>query len=187
MRELRHQHPGADVRTLSLRCDEPRAALLEHRVDAVVAPLLFPADELHVTDLYDEPRVLAVPHGHRLAGQESVTLDDIADEPLAQIRDTDPAWDARWRVNPRPGGRPAPGGPVAETLADKFELIAAGHAAIISAGPHAIGIRPDLTMIPVEGLEPAHVVVATRTGDRSALVAAFRACARAHLAGNRAA
>lgn len=55
MRELRHQHPGADVRTLSLRCDEPRAALLEHRVDAVVAPLLFPADELHVTDLYDEP------------------------------------------------------------------------------------------------------------------------------------
>jgi hypothetical protein len=116
-----------------------------------------------------------------------VTLDDLADEPLARVRNLDPAWDALWRIDPRPDGRPAPAGPVAETLADKFELIASGQAAIISAGPHATGIRPDLTTIPIEGIEPGHVVVASCAGDRSPLVTAFRTCAQAHLTGNRAA
>jgi DNA-binding transcriptional LysR family regulator len=187
VRELRHRHPGADVRTLALTCDEPPAALLDHRVDVVVARLLFPVGGLRVTPLYNEPRVLVIPRGHRLAGKESVTLDDIADEPLARVRNLDPAWDALWRVDPRPDGRPAPAGPVAETLADKFELIAAGQAAIISAGPHATGIRPDLITIPIEGIEPGHVVVAHRADDRSPLVTTFRTCAQEHLTGNRAA
>jgi DNA-binding transcriptional LysR family regulator len=82
VRELRHQHPDADVRTLHLDWYEPRAALLEHRVDVAVARLPFPTDQLHVTVLYSEPRALLVPLDHRLAGKESVTLDDIADEPL---------------------------------------------------------------------------------------------------------
>jgi DNA-binding transcriptional LysR family regulator len=142
VRELRRRYPGADVSTLLLPCDEPPAALLDHRVDAVLARLQFPVGQLHVTALYDEPRVLVVPHDHRLAGKESVTLDDLADEPLVQVRQADPAWSALWRIDPRPGDRPAPGGPVAETLADKFELVAAGQAAIISAGPQAAGIRP---------------------------------------------
>ena len=60
-------------------------------MDAVVARLPFPTDQLHVTVLYDTPRVVMVrPQAsttavvaldHRLAGKESVTLDDIADEP----------------------------------------------------------------------------------------------------------
>ena len=78
MRNLRHRHPDADVQTLHLAWDEPHTALLDHRVDAVVARLPFPTGQLHVTVLYDEPRVLLVPLDHRLAGKESVTLDDIA-------------------------------------------------------------------------------------------------------------
>ena len=186
VRELRHRHPGADVDTLHLACDEPPAALLDHRVDAVVARLPLPGAQLHVTPLYDEPRVLVVPLDHRLAGKESVTLDDIADEPLPQVREADPGWSALWRIDPRPDGRPAPVGPLAETLADKFELIAAGQAVIISAGPHATGIRPDLTTVPIEGVEPGHVVVATRVGDRNPLVTAFRSYAHAQLTGNHA-
>jgi len=56
VRELRRRHPGADVRTLALTCDEPPAALLDRRVDAVVARLLFPVGGLRVTPLYDESR-----------------------------------------------------------------------------------------------------------------------------------
>ena len=43
--------------------------------------------------------------------------------------------------------------------------------------------RPDLTTIPLHGVEPSHVVLATRADDRSRLVAAFRTCAEAHLTG----
>ena len=181
VRELRHRHPDADVRTLHLPWNEARAALLDHRVDVAVARLPFPTDELHVTVLYDEPRALLVPGDHRLVGKESVTLDDIADEPL--LRALDPVWNAFWCVDPRPDGSPAPDGPLlVGNIEDKFELIAGGQAvAIVPFGAGRHGLRSDLALIPMEGLEPSHVVLATRAGDRSRLVAAFRRYAEAHL------
>jgi DNA-binding transcriptional LysR family regulator len=183
VREMRRQHPDADVKAVHLDWDEARQSLLDHRVDAVVTRLPFPTDQLHVTILYDEPRVLIVPRDHRLAGKESVTIDDIADEPMPQIRDSDPAWNAFWRIDPRPDGRRAPGGPFIEAIEDKFEVIAAGQAVAIVAGSLHIGaLRPDLTTIPIEGVEPCHVVVACRADDRSRLVAAFRKLAQQHLA-----
>jgi DNA-binding transcriptional LysR family regulator len=69
-------------------------------------------------------------------------------------------------------------------MEDKLELIAAGEAvAIIPAGLHAESLRPDLTTIPLEGVDPSHIVIATRADDRSRLLADFRKCARAHLTG----
>ena len=128
VRDLRHRHPDADVRTLHLAWHEPRAALLDHHVDAVVTRLPFPTDQLNVTVLYDEPRVLVVALDHRLAGKESVTLDDIAGEPLPRVRQSDPVWSAFWRIDPRPDGSPAPEGPVVEAVEDKLEVIASGQA-----------------------------------------------------------
>jgi DNA-binding transcriptional LysR family regulator len=180
VRELRHRHPDADVRTVHLNWNEPRDALLDHRADAVVARLPFPTDRLRVTVLYDEPRVLVVPLDHRLAGKASVTIDDIADDPLPRVADRD--WNAFWRIDPRPDGSPAPDGPLVEDVEDKAELVAAGQAiAIVPAGEHTRRLRPDLTTIPLEGVEPSHVVLATRAGDRTRLVAAFRKLAEAHL------
>ena len=183
-RELRRQHPDADVHTVHLEWNAARQSLLDHRVDAVVTRLPFPTDQLHVTILYDEPRVLVVPLDHRLAGKESITLDDIADEPMPRVRDSDPTWSAFWRVDPRPDGRRAPDGPFIDALEDKFEVIAAGQAVAITAGgSHISALRPDLTTIPLEGVEPSHVVVACRADDRSRLVAAFRKLAEAHITG----
>lgn len=179
VRELRRRYPDADVRTVHLDWHERHTALFEHRVDAMVTRLPFPAEQAHVTVLYDEPRVLLVPLDHRLAGKESVTLDDIADEPLPRV--ADPAWNAFWRIDPRPDGRPAPDGPFVEALEDKLELVAAGEAVAITAPPRAGALRPDLTAIPLHGVEPSHVVLATRAGARGSLLAAFRKSARAHL------
>ena len=180
VRELRRRHPEADVHLQHLGWKDASAALLEYRVDVALARLPFAADGLHVTVLYDEPRVLLVPRDHRLAGKESVTLEDIADEPLP--RAADPAWDAFWRVDPRPDGSPAPGGPLIETVEDKLELVAGGQAvAIVPGGPGYLGLRSDLTAIPLHGVEPSQVVLATRADDRNRLVAAFRRYARIHL------
>ncbi len=179
--EMRREHPDADVQVMHVGWDQARNALLEHRVDALVTRLPFPTDQLHVTVLYDEPRVLVVPLNHRLAGKESITIDDIADEPMPRVRDSDPVWNAFWRVDPRPDGRRAPDGPFIDALEDKFEVIAAGQAVAITAGSHGVALRPDLTTIPLEGVEPSHVVVACRADDRSRLVAAFRKLAEAHI------
>ncbi|MBK1787370.1 LysR family transcriptional regulator [Prauserella cavernicola] len=183
VRELRRHHPEAEIQTLHLDWDEPRAALLDHRVDAVVARLPFPTTDLHVTVLYDEPRVLLVPREHRLAGRESVTLDDIAGEPMPRIRHTPPDWHAFWRAEPRPDGRPVPDGPDIDAVDDKYELIASGDAvAIVPAGVGLGGLRPDLTTIALDGIEPCHVVLATRADDRTnRLLTAFGRYAQAHI------
>jgi DNA-binding transcriptional LysR family regulator len=182
VRALRREHPDADVQALHLDWNQPRDALLDHRVDAVVAALPFSTDQLHVTILYDERRVVLVPLDHRLAGRQSVTIDDIADEPIPKLRDCDPAWNDFWRINPRPDGRGAPEGPLFDTLEDGLELIAAGQAVAVTTGFHE-RLRPDITTVPLEGVEPGHVVVASRAGDRSRLVTAFRKLAAVHLTG----
>ncbi|MGW3119063.1 LysR family transcriptional regulator [Streptomyces sp. NPDC001107] len=183
VRELRRRHPDADVRSRHLRWDGARAALLERRVDAVVTRLPFATDQLEVTVLYDEPRAVVVPVDHRLAGKESVTLDDIAGEPMPRITGADPAWASFWRLEPRPDGRPVPDGPEILDLEDKFEVVAAGEALVVTAYQPGAPLRPDVTAVPLHGVEPSQVALATRAGDRSRLVSAFRKVARAYLTG----
>jgi DNA-binding transcriptional LysR family regulator len=180
VRALRREHPDADVETVHLDWNQQRDALLDHRVDAVVCTVPFSTDQLHVTILYDEPRVVLLPIDHRLAGRQSVTIDDIADEPIPKFRYCDPAWNDFWRIDPRPDGRRAPEGPILETLEDGLELVAAGQAVAITTVSYQ-RLRPDVTTVPLEGVRPIHVVVASRAGDRSRLVAAFRKLAAVHL------
>jgi DNA-binding transcriptional LysR family regulator len=181
VRELRRRHPEADVRTLRIPWNEPRQALLGHQADAVVCRLPLEPGGLRLTPLYDEPRVLLVPLDHRLAGKESVTLDDIADEPTPKL--TDELWNAYWRIDPRPDGSPAPDGPLISTFEDKLEVIAAGQAvAILSAALRADRLHPGITSVPLEGVEPSQVVLATRAEEDGGLVASFTEDARKLLA-----
>jgi hypothetical protein len=55
--------------------------------------------------------------------------------------------------------------------------------AIIPAGVRTVSPRPDLTTVPLHDVAPSHVVLATRAGDHSRLVAAFRKSAQALLSG----
>jgi DNA-binding transcriptional LysR family regulator len=135
VRELRGRSADAEVRTLHPGFGQVQAALLDHRADVVVAREPFPTDQLRVTALYGEPRVLVVSPGHRLAGRTSVTLDGFADEAL--VRYADAAYDAFWRIDPRPDGRPAPEGPLVTTAADEVELIAGGQALALAARPRS--------------------------------------------------
>jgi DNA-binding transcriptional LysR family regulator len=182
VRRMRRQHPDADIKTTHLTHGDVPTALQEHRIDVLVARLPFGTEGLHVSVLYDEPRMLVVPLDHRLAGRASVTFDDIADEPMPRVRSADPDWSAYWRVDPRPDGRHAPDGPLIDGVEDKFEVVAAGQAVVIAAAVRGATLRPDLTMIPLEGADPSQVAVATRADDRSRLAAAFCKYAHAELA-----
>lgn len=131
------------------------------------------AAHLQVTVLYDEPRVLLLPAGHRLAGKESVTLADIADEPL-------PRASTRARTaDRRRAGRSSPRWKTRSSSWPSGQAVA-----IIPAAPAGVtGFRADLTTVPLEGVTPSQVAVATRAGERNPLVAAFRDCAREFLTG----
>ncbi|WP_433076906.1 LysR substrate-binding domain-containing protein [Dactylosporangium sp. CA-052675] len=178
VRELRRR--GCTVRTRHLSQPDVAAALIDHRIDVAVTRLPLPTDRLRVTVLYDESRVLLIPVSHRLAGKESVTLDDFADEPL--VRHSDPDLDAFWRIDPRADGRPAPDGPTAATVEDKLELVAAGDALTMAPpGDEYTSLRRDLTSVPVHDVDPCRVVIATRANETSPLIEQFRAVAVALL------
>lgn len=183
---LRRRHPDADISTRHLAWTDPRDALLEHRVDAVIArmPFPFPKDDLNITVLYEEPRMLVVPASHRLAGKESVVVDDFAADELVPCPVTTPAdWSAFWRLEPRADGVAAPVGPVvAHSFADKLEIVAEGLAlAILPAGDRRFSLRDDIAAIPIEGIDPCQVVFVTRGDEHDDLVADFGEAARAHL------
>jgi DNA-binding transcriptional LysR family regulator len=83
-------------------------------------------------------------------------------------------------ARPHPDGEPAPLGPMlVDTFEDKLEVVADGPAvAIAPANDRRSTLRDDLAVVPVEGIEPCQVVVATRAGDRNPLVARFRESAQ---------
>ncbi|WP_280490434.1 LysR substrate-binding domain-containing protein [Nocardia carnea] len=181
VRDLRRRCPDAHVRTQHLDWDEARA-LPDRRVDVLVArtPLPITSEDLQVTVLYDEPRVLLVPAGHHLAGKESVGPDDFAGEPLVACAGMAAAWTGFWRLDPRPNGEPAPLGPMlVDTFEDKLEVVADGQAlAIVPADDRRSTLRDDLATVPVDGIEPCQVVVVTRADDRNPLIARFRESAK---------
>jgi DNA-binding transcriptional LysR family regulator len=180
VRELRRRHPDADLRTVAVTGPVPDA-LLAGRVDAVIARLPLPDDGLCLDRLYDEPRALVVPVDHRLADRASVELADFADEPLARYGD--PAVDAWWRVDPRPDGSRAPDGPFVEAFASKYELVAGGEALVVlPRSPASTGFRDDLVAVPITDIPPTPVVLATRSGPPSPLLAEAQALARELLA-----
>ena len=187
VRDLRQRHPEAQVHTRHLAWTDAGSALLEHRVDTVVArtPFPFASDGLHVTVLYDEPRVLAVPVSHRLAGHRSVIVEDFIHDALVPCPLTDPAgWSEFWRAEPA-GGWPAPPGPgQAYSFEDKLELVAGGQAiAVLPEGDRRFTLRSDIAAIPIAGADPYQVVVVARA-DHDDLVAGFRRSAQRHLTGS---
>ncbi|MFF8596689.1 LysR substrate-binding domain-containing protein [Streptomyces sp. NPDC015220] len=121
-----------------------------------------------------------MPASHRLAGRESVTPEDFADEPLVACAGMAALWTGFWRLDPRPDGRPAPLGPMlADTFEDKLEVVADGRTiALVPSDDRRCTVRDDLATVPVEGIEPCQVVVATRSADTNPLVAHFRESAK---------
>jgi len=176
VRQLRHRHPTARIRTRHLAWNDAHA-LADRRVDALVAraPLPFPAESLRLDELWAEPRVLVVSVNHRLAGKESVAVDDLRGEPLPQCPSAVAQWSEFARLEPRLDGVPVHNAPIDyESFEDKLDLVAEERAVLIlAAGDRRPQLRPGLTTVPIEGVDPVRVVLATRAADVNPLIDDF--------------
>ncbi|MFJ5227813.1 LysR family transcriptional regulator [Streptomyces sp. NPDC088400] len=176
VRQLRHRYPSARIRTRHLEWNDAHA-LTDRRVDALVAraPLPFPTDRLRLSELWAEPRVLVVPRSHRLAGKESVRVEDLGEEAFPQCPSAVPQWNDFARLEPRPDGVPARSAPIDyESFEDKLDLVAEERTVLIlAAGDRRPQLRPDLVTVPIEGIDPVRVVLATRAADANPLINDF--------------
>jgi DNA-binding transcriptional LysR family regulator len=176
VRDLRRRHPQATIATRHLEChDGPMLA--GGLVDVLVtrAPLPHPADDLRVTVLYEEPRMLVLPADHHLASRTSVSLQDFAGGLTVYCSHGAPR-------SIYPTGADIEASPVVESFEDRLELVASGQAvAVVPVGDRRSSLRADLASVPIDDVPASEVVVITRVGDANPLVADFVEAAQARL------
>jgi len=168
---MRRLHPDARIEVRHLPWDRAAEHLLDHTVDVAITRMPLSEPGLRVHLLYEEPRAVLLGTTHRLAGRTSLTLAEIADEPVPRTA-VEHRWAGFWTIEPRPDGSRAPDGPVIRSAEEKLEVVAAGQA--VAFMPLAESYhRPDVVGVPLLDAPPVPVVLATREREDSRLVSAF--------------
>jgi DNA-binding transcriptional LysR family regulator len=121
--------------------------------------------------LLTEGRLLAVPAGHPLTREPSVSLEVLADHPVVQYPAVTSAEFKRDRTPEQtPSGRPVPKGPSGNTFSEMLSLVALGRG-VLPVGEHARRYypRPDVAYVPIHDAAPIRrgpVWLASNTNTR---------------------
>ncbi|WP_306185091.1 LysR family transcriptional regulator [Streptomyces sp. MK5] len=165
------RHPDVNVRLLRTSWDDQVEVLLDGRADVGVVRLPIDRHGLEVRPLFQEPRVVMLPAGHRLAGRASVTVGDLASEHLLQDPDAVPEWrDVALELR----GKRRPEVPPIHQVEEKLELVASGAGiCVIPLSTARFYTRPDVIALPVEDIGPNKVALAWAASRRSPLIHDF--------------
>ena len=179
-----YQRPGLPpVEAVIVSWGAPSALVRSGSADAALLRSPFDPEGLEIEELRAEPRVAALPAGHRLASRSRLRLADLSGEPLPRWSAADAAMTAYWNGHDLqslaaawPDSTPSPYtvGPLVSDLAQLLETVALGQAvAFLPASTATRYPRTDLVYRPVTDLSPSVVAVAWQHGSRSPAIAAF--------------
>jgi DNA-binding transcriptional LysR family regulator len=154
--------PGVDIELITVSTLPEELRLLDSG-DADVCFLWLPvgAERLSAEPVRCDRRMVAVPAGHRLAARASVTLADLADEPVIvpEVVVSDEVL-RHWLAEPRPDGRPALRGPAAQRIEDRLMLVARGKGIWLAPEPLSRYFpMPKIAWLPVEDAAPSKLAV----------------------------
>jgi hypothetical protein len=177
VRALASLHPQLTVNVLRTNWDDQTAVLHDGRAD--VSYIRLPVDQsgLQIQALLAEPRVAVFPADHRLAGKDTITIADLADEHLLQDPDAVPEWrDIATEMRTRRRGAP-----VFHTVEEKLEHVAAGNGIVLLPLSTAVFYtRPGIAYSHVSDIPPNQVCLAWDATRRSGLIQDFAAIAADH-------
>ncbi|QJY47702.1 LysR family transcriptional regulator [Pseudonocardia broussonetiae] len=178
---VQREVPAASVQLVQLPWPDQADAVRSGTVDAsLVRPPVVDTEGLRLEVVRHEPRVVALPAGHRLAARAEVVLADLDGEPHVTDDETDERWVRWWACDPRPSGVPVRYGPVVHTMDELLEVVASGEAIAITGSSVVDSHRhPEVVFLPVTDVEPCPISLCTRLDDPSVLVAALRRAVRA--------
>jgi DNA-binding transcriptional LysR family regulator len=178
VRALSAAHPDLTVDVIRTSWDDQVEVVHDGRVDVSYVRLPIDQAGLKLNPLFSEPRLAALPADHRLAGKETVSITDLADEHLLQNPDAVPEW---RDIAPEMRSQNRQPVPAIRTVEEKLEYVAAGHGIVILPQSTASFYRrPDITCIPVEDISPNQVSLAWDASRRSRLIYEFADLARQH-------
>ena len=163
LRQFAQSAPGVDIRTEEHDFSDPSAGLADGSVDVAFIFGPPPVEGLSSVTLVREDRVLAIRPEHPLAERTVVHPDDLRDLPWLRVPADRGPWPAFWFRREGDG----PVGPVIKTADEWVAAIEAGRGVAFTM-PTVMQdfTTARITVVPVQGLEPAEVLLAWRQ-DRS--------------------
>ncbi|MFD7706148.1 LysR family transcriptional regulator [Streptomyces sp. NPDC059786] len=168
------RHPDCRVDVREVQLSNSRTSLLDGSVDVLVAS--YPFDGMACGPvLLRETRVLAVAAGHPLAGEESVSVEVLADHPVVQYPEVTSAAFKQDRTPDRtPSGRPVPKGPSGRSFSEMLTLVAMGRG-VLPVGEHSRRYypRPDISYVPLHDAPPIERGPVWREGNTTERVREF--------------
>jgi DNA-binding transcriptional LysR family regulator len=176
VRALREAWPDLTVEVIRTTWDDQTDVVHDGRADVSYVRLPIDQRGLQVRPLMSEPRVVVLPTSHRLAGKDTASVADLADEHLLQDPGTVPEWrDIATELRVAAGRAP---GPVFRSVEEKLEHVAAGDGIIIvPLSTTTFYTRPDVTHVAVADIGPNQVCLAWDSSRRSRLIHQFAAIA----------
>jgi DNA-binding transcriptional LysR family regulator len=119
-------------------------------------------------------RTLAVAPSHRLAGRNTVSLEDVADEEVALLPSSTPPGVYDLLIPPcTPSGRPIRRTQPVQTINEILSLVASGRIVHPTSGAVPIFNRDDMVLIPIDDLPPLPLGLVWRAGRENARIRAL--------------
>jgi DNA-binding transcriptional LysR family regulator len=158
IRSLREKFPDLTVESVRTSWDNQTDLIRDGTLDASFVRLPTDTGGLRIVPLFDEPRVVALPTGHPLSGESTVSIADLAALDLVQNPDAVPEWrDASAHVRSRKAAAQAR----ARTVEEKLELVANEQGIVVLPKSTAdYYTRPDVVYRLVRDIPPSQVALA---------------------------
>ncbi|WP_260190501.1 LysR family transcriptional regulator [Actinophytocola gossypii] len=172
---LAAEFPDARIRLRQVGWADPVAGLADGTADVGFVWLPMPdAHRYRWVVVASEPRLVALPAGHPLAGRATVAFADLLDEPFLALPESAGAARGYWLALDARGGRaPVIGGEI-NSAEETHEAVANGDGVVLLAEGNApLVARDDVVVRPVTGVAPSELAVAWRADDERPLVLGY--------------
>lgn len=163
MRRFRERFPAVAIDLRRLTLAEQTMVLHRREVDASVVRL--PTDDraLSLEPVLEETRVVALPHGHRLAERRTVCIGDLADDRLLRLGGVPSRYADWWAVDPRPDGTKILYGPEVSDYDEALDHVRHGTGIHLTSASAGWGYgRPGVVFVPVTDVPPSILALAWR-------------------------
>ncbi|WCN81753.1 LysR family transcriptional regulator [Micromonospora sp. LH3U1] len=167
-------HPECEVQLRHVDFGDPFGRLRAGDIDIQIVWLPVREPDLTVGPvIYTEPIVLAVGATHPLAGRESVSYEDLADETVMGGARPD-YWREILVPLRTPSGRLIRIGPSVSNFQEMIPILATGEAVSpVHAQAARYYARPDIAYVPIHDAPPARWGLIWRTGNETELIRSF--------------
>ncbi|MEU6880235.1 LysR substrate-binding domain-containing protein [Streptomyces sp. NPDC046712] len=174
-------HPEIRLKLRQVGWEDPTAGLADGTSDVAFVWLpLADAGRYRWVVVATEPRLIALPESHPLAGRERVRFAELLDEPFLALPATTPDLRDHWLALDARDGRPLViGGEIASTDETYEALVDGLGICLVAAGNAPLLTRGGVVVRPVDGVSPSRFALAWRADDTRRLVQDYARAAAA--------